>query len=213
MSFLARITGLTIALTVGAAPSFGQDSKPKGTGTPVESPPAAAVEYDTHSWKEFSDERGMFIIIFPGMPIEADNSSGETVGRKFTLKTSAFYFVGYQDFPASLTVELEKDAGLRKQFFDSAVERVVSQTTAKVLSEADVTIADHPGRFVKFGLSNGGVLRQHMYIVGKRTYQIFVITPKELMTVDGGHFDEMRATKFLQSFKLAGPNHNDGSKQ
>jgi hypothetical protein len=153
----------------------------------------------------------MFNIMFPGTPVEADNSSGEIAGRKFTLKTSAYYFVGYQVFPASVP-ELEKETTLRRQFLDRLRDQVMSLSHARVLSETEATIDGHPWSFTKFGLPNGGILRQYIYVVGKRTYQMFVVTPKELPAADGGQFDETRATKFLTSFRLAGPKDNDGTK-
>jgi hypothetical protein len=210
MSILTRLALIMIALTFGVTPGFGQDSKPK-TDTSAEAPPAPAVEYDPHAWKEFSDERGMFSIMFPGVPVEAENSSGEIVGRKFILITSADYFLGYQDFPPTIP-ELEKDAGLRKQFFDRARDQLLSASKAKVLIETDVALDGHPGRFMKLNLANGGILRQYMYAVGKRAYQMFVITPKELPAADRGQFDETRATKFLTSFRLADLKNKNGTK-
>ena len=47
-------------------------------------------------------------------------------------------------------------------------------------------------------------MRNHSYLVGTRIYQIFVVTSKESLATDGGKFDEMRALKFLSSFRLAG---------
>lgn len=209
MSFLTRLALIIIAFTFVATPGISQDAKPnRGTRVSAESPPPPAVEYDPRSWKEFYDERGMFSITFPGTPSEADNSSGEIAGRKFTLKTTAYYFVGYQVFPASFPIELEKEATLRKQFFDRLRDQVISPSHAKVLSETEVTIDGHPGSFTEFGLPNGGILRQYIYLVGKRSYQIFVVTPKELPAADGGQFDEIRATNFLTSFRLAGPKNN-----
>lgn len=212
-NFFTRLV-LILALTFNAASGFSQESKPKqGVKDAVESPPTPAVEYDPRSWKEFSDERAMFSIMFPGTPVEADNTSGELTGRKFTLKTSAVYFVGYHDFPANFSVDLEKETALRKQWFDASRDTTVSGSQAKVLNETQITIDDHPGYFMKLALPSGGVLRESRYIVGKRAYQVLVVTPRELLAPDGGKFDETRATKFLTSFRLAKPTNNDGRDQ
>ena len=58
---------------------------------------------------------------------------------------------------------------------------------------------------MKMSFGNAGIIREKRIFVGKRIYQIIVATPKELVASDGGRFDEARATKFLDSFKLRKP--------
>lgn len=202
------ISGQRLQENTGSKPK--QESK-----VAVESPPAPAVEYDPRSWKEFSDKQAMFIIMFPGTPVERDNSSDKIAGREFTLKTSAIYFVGYQDLPSSAAAELEKHLELRKQLFDKIRDGIRDGIQAKITrrEEADISINGYPGRSKKFSMENGDVLRQNSYLVGARVYQIFVITPRELLAPDGGKFDETRATKFLTSFKLTPLKNNEELKQ
>lgn len=173
---------------------------------PGSKPKPPAVEDDPHSWKEFADERAMFSIIFPGTPVEEDNSSDQITGRKFTLKTGAFYFVGYQDLQTSDASEFEKNVELRKQLFDiirdGIREGIQKDTKVSQLEEADISISGYPGRSTKFAMENGDVWRQQSYLVGKRIYQVFVITRRELTAPDSGQVDQTRATKFLTSFKL-----------
>jgi hypothetical protein len=204
MRVTTRLALLIIALMLGAPPGNSQETKTKPSASiDVQAPPPPAVEYNPNSWKEFSDERGMFTIMFPGIPIDSDNASGELTGRKFTLKTSAFYLLAYQDFPATTPADLEKDATLRKQFFDGMRDLILSRSKAKVLNESEIAVDNHPGRLTKFALPEGMIVREKDLVVGKRVYQILVITPGELSAPDGGQFDETRATKFLDSFKLA----------
>jgi tetratricopeptide (TPR) repeat protein len=213
----------TLCLVFSPTTIYGQSlqenagSKPKqGAKAAVESPPVPAVEYDPHSWKEFADERAMFSIMFPGTPVEGDNSSDKIAGRKFTLKTSAFYFVGYQALSSSEAAEFEKHVGLRKQLFDKIRDGIrdatLTQTKVNLLEEADISINGYPGRAEKLSMENGDVWRQHAYLVEKRIYQIFVFIPRELLAPDNGQFDETRATKFLTSFKLGHPKNNQESK-
>ena len=209
--FPAIIYGQSLQENAGGKPN-------QGAKATVESSPSRAVEHDPHSWKEFADERAMFSIMFPGTPVEEDNSSDKIAGRKFTLKTSAFYSVGYQDwFSSNEAAEFENNVELRKQLFDKIRDgirdAIQTQTKVSLLEEADISINGYPGRSEKLSLENGDVYRQHSYLVGKRIYQIFVITPKELLAPDSGRFDEIRATKFLTSFKLAHPKNNEERKQ
>src|SRR5262249_36866703 len=156
---------------------------------------AAAIESDPRAWKDFFSEAGGFRIMFPGDPVEADNSSGGLSGRKFTLTTSAFYSVVYFNLPTS---EFNNNTELRKLLFDKGRDglRDGIQRTTKItlLEEADTSINGYPGRKTKIAMENGGVARQYAYLVAQRLYTISVVTPKELLATDAGKFDDMRAT-------------------
>ena len=117
----------------------------------------------------------------------------------------------------SEAAEFEKHVGLRKQLFDkirdAVRDAILTQTKVKLIEETEISINGYLGRAAKLSMENGDVWRQHAYLVEKRIYQIFVLTPKELLAPDGGQFDEIRATKFLTSFKLGHPKNNQESKQ
>lgn len=184
VSFGTLCLVLVPATICGRSLQENAGSKPKQTTKAVvESPPVPAVEYDPNSWKEYADERAMFSIMFPGTPVEGDNSSDKIAGRKFTLKTSAFYFVGYQDLSSSEAAEFEKNIELRKQLFDKIRDgirdAVLTQAKVKLLEETDISINGYPGRAQKLSLENGDVWRQRAYLVENRIYQIFVFTPRE----------------------------------
>jgi len=147
------------------------------------------------AWKEFSDDRGGFSIMLPGTPVEADNSSDEVTGRKFILLTKAVFMVGYQNFPADFPYDMEQHKELLKQLWDAERDAVLSESKAKLLSQTDVVVEGHPGRLTKLERTNGGTSTEKTLAVGKRVYQIFVITRSEA-----------EATKFLDSFKLIQPN-------
>jgi len=198
---------LLLLCPTGVFPCLGNDGQAqKSSVTEVQSPTLAAVESDPKSWKEFFTESGRFRIMFPGDPVEADNSSGGLSGRKFTLTTTASYSIGYFDLPTS---EFDKNIELRKLLFDKGRNglRDGIQRTTKItlLEEADTSINGYPGRKTKIAMENGGVVRQYVYLVGQRLYTITVITPKELLATDAGKSDDMRATKFLDSFRPAVP--------
>ncbi len=162
MSFLTRFFLLTIVSTVSAIPSYSQESKTRqGSSAPAGRPPA--VEHDPNAWKEYSSQRGLFTITFPGTPTDDDNSSGTAPrleGRKYMLTTTAVYAVYYMDFPADFSHDLEKEGMLRKQLFDNSRDAAVSQSKARVLDETDIAIDGHPGRLLKLVLPGGGILRE-----------------------------------------------------
>jgi hypothetical protein len=213
MSTCTRILLLIIAVTVGALPSYSQESKTKQDPSAPPAPPPPAVEYNPNAWKEYSSPRGRFTIMFPGTPTDEDNSSGSLEGRRYMLKTTAVYTVYYSDFPANFPNDLEKEGALRKQFLDASRDIVLARSKGKVLSETDISIDGHPGRMIKIALANGTIYRDKTYLVGKRIYQIIVVTPSESLAPDGGRFDETRATKFLDSFKLASSENKEDEKR
>jgi hypothetical protein len=129
------------------------------------------------------------------------------------LTTTAVYSVYYIDFPADFPNDLEKEAALRKQFLDHSRDTIIAKIKGKVLSETDIYLDEHPGRMTKIALPDGTISRDKIYVVGKRIYQVIVVTPGELQAPDGGRFDETRATKFLDSFKLARPEKNEDGKR
>lgn len=112
--------------------------------------------------------------MFPGDPIEADNSSAGLSGRKFTLTTSAYYFAGYQDMSSSAAAEFEKQVELQKQLFDKirdgTRDAIQSRTKINLFEEAHISINGFPGRSSKIRTENGSVWRQHAYLVEKRIY-------------------------------------------
>ena len=192
-SFLASLL-IVCAVAVSSAIS--------GYAQPAQRP--AAVEADLNSWQEFSSETGRFRIMFPGAPAESDNSAGELAGRKFVLKTTAYYLVGYHDFPENVAAALERHPELRKQLFDKSRDDLLA-TKAKLIEDADISVDGNPGRSIKFELETGVTLWEQSILVGNRVYQLLVTAPNESPAAGRSEFNEMRAKKFLSSFKLLEP--------
>ncbi|HYW73678.1 MAG TPA: hypothetical protein VE961_21830 [Pyrinomonadaceae bacterium] len=145
-------------------------------------------------WKAFSDERGTFSVMLPGKPVEEDNSTDKVSGRKFTLATTAVFMVGYQDLPADFPYDLEQHKELLTQLWDGERDAVISQSKAKLVSQTDILVDGHPGRLTKLQLTNGATYTGRELAVGKRLYQMFVITRSEA-----------EAMRFLDSFKVTQP--------
>lgn len=208
MRFLTRLMLLAIAFAVCALPDYGQEVKTKEDAPlpTAAGPPTPAIEYTPSMWKEYSSQRGQFSVMFPGTLVEdVDNSSGVLTGRKYTLTTTAAYVVSYMDLPADFPLNPETDATLRKQLFDKMRDEPLLSLKGKILTETEVTLDSHPGRMLKVALPDATVMRQKCYVAGKRIYTLLVMTPNELQAADGGRFDESRATRFLDSFKIGRP--------
>lgn len=208
MSFLTRVLLLIIAFTVSATLGYSQEGKT----SPAPEPTPPAVEHNPNAWKEYSSQRGRFAIMFPGTPAESDYSydtAPRAEGRKYILKTTALYRVSYLDFQVQVSNALAMERILRKQFLDGARDVMLGTFKGKLLSDTDISIDGHPGRLIKIAEPDGTMLRTENYVVGTCVYQLEVVTPLELLAPDQGRFDESRATKFLDSFKLAKPIEDD----
>ncbi len=208
MRFLTSLILLAIAFAVCALPGYGQDAKAK-EGAPASTttgPAAPAVESNPSNWKKYSSPQGRFSVMFPGTHVEeSDNSSGMLTGRKYALTTTVGYVVSYLDLPADSPHNPETDAVLRRQLFDKLRDEPAISLKGKLIAETEITVDSHPGQMLKFSLPDSMVMRQKCVVVGKRIYTVLVMTPNELQALDGGRFDESRATTFLDSFKVGRP--------
>jgi hypothetical protein len=167
--------------------------------------PALAIENSPDAWKVYSSTRGRFSIMFPGTPVEADKSydtpNGRMDARDYVVITSAEYTVFYTDF----AIDLEQGSDELNKMLDQMRDRVVADFKAKVIVEIVISIEGHPGSMMKLAAPDGSITRAKSYAVGKRLYQIMVTTSKALQSPDKGWFDELFASRFFDSFKLAKP--------
>jgi hypothetical protein len=181
-----------------------ESTKTSGSNAP-ESPPPPAIEYNANAWKEYSSPQGQFTVMLPGTPTESDKSFdtpyGRAEAREYVLRTSAYYSIFYTIFP----FDIERKPEVLNRFLNNTRDNSVTRINGKVLVETDISLDGHPGRMMKVATPDGTIIRSKKIAVGNRLYQIIVATPKELLAPDSGLFDESRATKFLDSFKLAKP--------
>jgi TonB family protein len=79
---------------------------------------------------------------------------------------------------------------------------------ATSLQQKEITLDGHPGLFAMLRLPEGFILRQRIYAVRGRLYQLMITTPPEpRATDDQRRFYEATANKFLDSFTLAPAMH------
>jgi hypothetical protein len=110
------------------------------------------------------------------------------------------------DFPS----DIERNAEEFNKLVDSIRDAATADAKGKMLSETNFTLDGHPGRMLKAANLDGSIANIKVYAVGKRFYSVSITIPKELLTTDGGKFDELIGVKFFNSFKLA--KHVDGGR-
>jgi hypothetical protein len=103
------------------------------------------------------------------------------------------WLVGYSDYPEA-TVKASDPATMLAGARDGAV----ANANGQLVSDVEVTLNGYPGREFSAAVTQNGqefVLRQRVYMVGNRLYQVLVLVPK-------GEEDSPEVEAFFQSFQL-----------
>ena len=202
MSFPARTLRLFVVLIVCAPACPGQEpGAAQSPPTRVAAPPGTVQRHVEP--KAFSSQQGRFTILFPGTPAEKDTSVVTFVGRldsreyKFAAHPT-YYAVIYDDFAGDLENDAERRDYAMNRMRDAGAS---SGPDRRLLSESGIRLGSHPGRALKFSIPDGGVIRVRMYAVGRRLYQVSVITLGERSSPGARRAAEKRALKFLDSFR------------
>jgi hypothetical protein len=157
----------------------------------------AAKEKDAAEWKELAPKDGGFSVMMPGAPIEQKESlrlpSGPVdlliyaVERK---RDETAFIAMYCELPEAVFKN-----GTNEKRLDYARNRAVAATKGKLTGEKKLKLGANPGRELLFEVEGKGQVRQVLYVVKDKLYQLLVAGPKEkTMSKD--------ADRFLQSFKL-----------
>jgi hypothetical protein len=109
-----------------------------------------------------------------------------------------YYAVVYDDFAGDLEQDAERRDYAMNRMRDAGLS---SGPDRRLLSESEVRLGSHPGRALKISIPDGGVIRVRMYAVGRRLYQVSVITLGERSSPGAARSAEKRAMKFLDSFR------------
>ncbi len=149
------------------------------------------------AWQDFTSKDGGFEVSMPGKPVEQKDSlrtpSGPldlvmyVVERK---KEETAYIAMFCEFPESVF-----KSGTDEKRLDYARNRAVASTKGKLVGEKKIKLGDYPGRELQFEVEGKGLVRQRMYAVKDKLYQLLVAGPKEAALGKD-------ADRFLQSFKL-----------
>lgn len=151
----------------------------------------------------FTSEQGGFSVMSP-VPLEESTQSidselgpieihfymGEDNGRA--------YMVGYSDYPQDFVDQTDPQVLL-----DGARDGAVGNINGKLVSEIKVLLEDqHPGREIVataiLDQDQEGTLKERVFLVGNRLYQIVVIAPS-------GEMSTQEMDDFIKSFKLLNP--------
>lgn len=168
---------------------------------------AEVDEIDPLMWERFTSAEGRFSILFPGVP-EVKTQGQEVQGGKLTwhlvqlISTRALYQVVIVDYPARLDTP-EKIKGM----LDAIRADTLDNNQGQLLSESDVTIEGHPGRYIAWRTGKGMLMKARYFLSGNRSYLLRFGIPEGR---DSGRPDEAPeqtretlATRFFDSFKLS----------
>ena len=143
---------------------------------------------------------GRFSILLPGTPQEAKQSV-QTPGGAVELHLFAIelknnagaYILAFADYPAATV----KEKGAEQLLTESRQAMLANTPGAKLAGEKKITFDGHPGREVSIETSKPqpGIMRDKMYLVGNRLYQIMIAGPKEKV-------ESREADKVFDSFKV-----------
>ena len=202
MSLPIRCLLLFAVITGGATSCRGQRGGTAQSPPPPSAAPPGADQRPGEP-KEFISEQGRFAILFPGTPEEGQYTrSGRLESRQYIFADEwANFDVAYNDYD----IDLGKDAEKRNEVLNGMRDAGVSKLDGRLLSEAEVSLDGHPGRALTVSIPDGSIIRVRMYVVGRRFYQVAVVTLGEQTAPDGGQSAKARAMKYLDSFRLITP--------
>lgn len=145
---------------------------------------------------DFKSESGGFIVKFPGTPKEekttANTQAGPIEAISYSVSNNKIsYTVAYNDYPEELVKSSKPD-----DILNGARDGAVTNTKGKLLNELIINLDNYPGRDFRYELSGGiGIVRQRIYLVNNRLYQIMTATESEDMFLNS-------ITEFFDSFRL-----------
>lgn len=192
---------IVLTFFAGMVPLMAQEKKP---GLPT----GATVITDGPNGMEYASPTGRFKILFPGVPktVEGthDTKLGKIASHVVMLPGDITHIVGYTDYPMNME-QPERVKGVLDNARDGSLARVAKEDP-RILSETDVSVEGHPGRFFRVELKGDAMVRTKIVVVGNRVYVLTVGTPKHL-DAQAGY--EKAATTFFDSFQLMNPLETD----
>ena len=136
-------------------------------------------------WKLFSAPDGSFRILMPGTPQTAKQSvstkSGNIELNMFTVERQqeeVKYVVGYVDY-SSEYIELLNRNNLVDKALDNGQDSVIKKAKGTLVTEKKITLGQYPGREINYNKPGGKVVKQRIFLVDKRLYQISAETTKK----------------------------------
>ena len=145
-----------------------------------------------NGWTKFSPEGGNFSILMPGNPkAEVENKIGPfgpyTSNLFSETKGGTFYLIGWTDYPANVTLNVQGEINATRDNF-------IKSVAGRLIAEKEISLDGHPGLEFTAEMNSKFFVTSRIYVVGNRPYQILAVTPKYSGQTD--------ANRFLWSFRL-----------
>jgi hypothetical protein len=148
-------------------------------------------------WRTVHSKEGRFVVLMPDEPL----AQGERI-RLLGCKTHLITYVVERKEQETAYIVLScalPEAVLAKGSAERRLDRgrdlAVSRVHGQLVAEKKINLGDYPGRELSFAVEGKGLVRQRVYAVKGRLYQLLVAGPREVT----GAKD---ADRFFQSFQL-----------
>lgn len=156
------------------------------------------IQVAQSNWEQFSSPEGGFTVL---MPIKPTQQSKTTEGAALSLEDHRFiasleegkvtYTVSYTNFPDELS-QLPPNVIL-----ESISSRFTNDSKLKLLNQQDITLSQYSGKEFKFETPDGNLVKQRVFLVKQRLYQLITEIPKARESALSSDVE-----KFMNSFQL-----------
>ena len=153
----------------------------------------SAIGASAQDWVKLAPEGGGFELVMPGTPTASvetkDGPEGPVTTSLYILRTArATYFVGYADYDPKFNFDVRAEINANRDNFMKSFKE------GKILAEKEKAIEGSAGIEFTAELNPTTSMTSRVFVIGRRPYQIAVITPKGSEQAD--------SVKFLDSFKV-----------
>ena len=151
------------------------------------------IDVSAQDWVKFAPAGGGFEMVMPGTPTASvetkEGPKGPVTTSLYILRNEAgTFFIGYADYDPKFKFDVRAEINANRDNFMAPFKE------GKVLSEKEKSVASSPGIEFTAELNPTTVMTSRIFVVGRRPYQIAVITPKGA--------DQADTLRFLDSFKV-----------
>jgi len=159
--------------------------------------PVAAKDKTASEWKELSPKDAGYSVLMPGTSVAQTETirlpSGPTEVSMFVVerkKAETAYLVLFCEFPKSVL-----KTGTDERRLDYARDRAVAARKGKLVFEKKIKLGIYLGRELHFEVEGKGMVRQRLFAVKDKLFQLLVAGPRGLALGKD-------ANRFLESFKI-----------
>ena len=153
----------------------------------------SAIGVSAQDWVKLAPEGGGFEIMMPGTPTASvetkDGPEGPVTTSLYILRSAgATFFIGYADYDPKFKFDIRAEINANRDNFMKPFK------DGKILTEKEKPIAGNAGIEFTAELNPTASMTSRVFVIGRRPYQIAVITPKGSEQAD--------TVRFLDSFKI-----------